>query len=227
MTKYICLIFLFILLITTGCSKKAGQVVIYTSMEENRNKALKEQLAEKFPDKDIVVQYLSTGNSAAKIKNEGTNVEADIVLDLETAHMVELEENFADLSSFDTSIYLDGVNKSNRYLTWTKYTMSLVIDKNYFDKHNLSVLSTKTEVSEYISSTLKVPLNATEIFTSKSVSILFICSSPIMILNPPTQKKKMIIKTKIVLLSMQQLSLRHSPTSLNIRKITIESKYHY
>lgn len=151
MKKYICLIFLFILLITTGCSKKAGKVVIYTSMEENRNKALKEQLAEKFPDKDIVVQYLSTGNSAAKIKNEGTNVEADIVLDLETAHMVELEENFADLSSFDTSIYLDGVNKSNRYLTWTKYTMALVIDKNYFDKHNLSVPKTYDDLlkSEY------------------------------------------------------------------------------
>ena len=151
MKKYICLIFLFILLITTGCSKKAGQVVIYTYMEENRNKALKEQLAEKFPDKDIVVQYLSTGNSAAKIKNEGTNVEADIVLDLETAHMVELEENFADLSSFDTSIYLDGVNKSNRYLTWTKYTMALIIDKNYFDKHNLSVPKTYDDLlkSEY------------------------------------------------------------------------------
>ncbi len=151
MKKYICLIFLFILLITTGCSKKAGQVVIYTSMEENRNKALKEQLAEKFPDKDIVVQYLSTGNSAAKIKNEGTNVEADIVLDLETAHMVDLEENFADLSSFDTSIYLDGVNKSNKYLTWTKYTMALVIDKNYFDKHNLSIPKTYDDLlkSEY------------------------------------------------------------------------------
>ena len=151
MKKYISLIFLFILLITTGCSKKDGQVVIYTSMEENRNKVLKEQLAEKFPDKDIVVQYLSTGNSAAKIKNEGTNVEADIVLDLETAHMVELEENFADLSSFDTSIYLDGVNKSNRYLTWTKYTMALIIDKNYFDKHNLSVPKTYDDLlkSEY------------------------------------------------------------------------------
>lgn len=151
MKKYMYLLFLFILLITTGCSKKAGQVVIYTSMEENRNKALKEQLAEKFPDKDIVVQYLSTGNSAAKIKNEGTNVEADIVLDLETAHMVDLEENFADLSSFDTSIYLDGVNKSNRYLTWTKYTMALIIDKNYFDKHNLSVPKTYDDLlkSEY------------------------------------------------------------------------------
>ena len=60
--------------------------------------------------------------------------------------------------------------------------ISLLYDIQIFvaitdDKHNLSVLSTKTEVSEYISSTLKVPLNATEIFTSKSVSILFICSS--------------------------------------------------
>lgn len=142
MKKYIYLLFLLILFVATGCSKKGDQIVIYTSMEENRNKALKEQLAEKFPDKKIVVQYLSTGNCAAKIKNEGTNVEADIVLDLETAHMVELEENFADLSSFDTSIYLDGVNKSNRYLTWTKYTMALVIDKNYFNEHNLSIPKT-------------------------------------------------------------------------------------
>ena len=65
--------------------------------------------------------------------------------------MANLEENFADLSSFDTSIYLDGVNKSNRYLTWTKYTMSLVIDKNYFDKHNLSVPKTYDDLlkSEY------------------------------------------------------------------------------
>ena len=39
------------------------------------------------------------------------------------------------------------------------------------DKNNLSVLSTKTEVSEYISNNLKIPLNATEIFTSKSVII--------------------------------------------------------
>ena len=41
------------------------------------------------------------------------------------------------------------------------------------EKNKLSVLSTKTEVSEYISHNLKIPLSATEIFTSKSVIIYF------------------------------------------------------
>ena len=131
-----------IVLLITGCTSNEDRVVIYTSMEEDRNQELKEQIKEKFPDKDIVVQYMATGNSAAKIKNEGTNVEADIVLDLETAHMVNVADNFADLSDFDTSIYLDGVNTSSNYLTWVKYTMNLIIDKDYFKEHNLVIPKT-------------------------------------------------------------------------------------
>ena len=133
---------LFVVLALTGCSNSKEKVVIYTSMEENRNQALKEQLKQKFPDINVVVQYMATGNSAAKIKNEGTKVEADIVLDLETAHMKDVQDNFADLSNFDTSSYLDGVNTSNNYLTWVKYTMNLIIDNKYFKEHNLSVPKT-------------------------------------------------------------------------------------
>lgn len=130
------------MLVATGCSSKKETVVIYSSMEDNRNQALKEQLKEKFKDIDVKVQPIATGNSAAKIKNEGTKIEADIILDLETAHMANLEENFADLSKFDSSIYLDGVNKSNKYFTWVKYTMNLIIDKDYFKKNNLEVPKT-------------------------------------------------------------------------------------
>lgn len=139
MKKKILIIIMFVLMgVITGCSNK-DRIVIYTSMEEERNQVLKEQIKKKFPDKDIVVQYMATGNSAAKIKNEGVNVEADIVLDLETAHMVNVQDNFADLSNFDDSIYLDGVNTADNYLTWIKYTMNLIIDKKYFEEHNLSV----------------------------------------------------------------------------------------
>ena len=142
MKKKIIILIMTMVLFVTGCSSNEDRVVIYTSMEEERNQALKEQIKEKFPDKNIVVQYMATGNSAAKIKNEGTKVEADIVLDLETAHMVNIADNFADLSSFDTSIYLDGVNTSNNYLTWVKYTMNLIIDKDYFREYNLSIPKT-------------------------------------------------------------------------------------
>lgn len=151
MKKKILFMFMLLVLMITGCSSTKDRIVIYTSMEEDRNQALKEQLKEKFPDKNIVVQYMATGNSAAKIKNEGTNVEADIVIDLETAHMVNVQDNFADLSDFDTSIYLDGVNTASNYLTWVKYTMNLIIDKDYFSKHNLEIPRTYDDLlkSEY------------------------------------------------------------------------------
>ena len=113
MKKKIIFLGLALTFLLTGCGSNKDRVVIYSSMEEERNQDLKEQLKEEFPDLDVAVQYMATGNSAAKIKNEKTNTEADIVIDLETAHMVDLEENFADLSDFDTSIYLDGINKSN------------------------------------------------------------------------------------------------------------------
>ena len=127
-----------ILFTITGCGKK-NDVVIYSSMEEERDQALKEQLKEKFPNINVVLQHIGTGNSAAKIKNEGDKVEADIVIDLETAHAANIQDNFADLSYFDDSIYLDGVNSSNKYLTWVKYTLNLIIDNKYFREHNLSV----------------------------------------------------------------------------------------
>jgi len=139
MKKMMFIVVLLAMLIVTGCSSKKDSVIIYTCMEDNRNQSLKEMLKEEFKDIDVKVQPIATGNSAAKIKNEGTKIEADIILDLETAYITNLEENFADLSSFDSSMYLDGVNKSNNYFTWVKYTMNLIIDKNYFKEHNLKV----------------------------------------------------------------------------------------
>lgn len=139
--KLLLIVMLFMVMLLTGCGNK-DKVVIYTSMEEERNQKLTEMLKEEFPNLNVVVQHMATGNSAAKIKNEGTKVEADIVIDLETAHMKDVQDNFADLSNVDTSFYLDGVNTSNNYLTWVKYTMNLIIDNKYFKEHNLTVPKT-------------------------------------------------------------------------------------
>lgn len=147
-----CLLLLLIVtcLFMTGCKDK-NSVVIYSCMEEERNQALTEQIKEKFPDVNVKVQPMATGNLAAKIKNEGTKFEGDIVIDLETAHMVNLENKFADVSDIDTSIYLDGVNKSKNYITWVKYTTNLIIDNKYFKEHNLKVPETYEDLlkSEY------------------------------------------------------------------------------
>ena len=78
---------LFLVLIVAGCGKNES-IVIYSSMEEERNQALKEQLKEKFSNLNIVVQQMATGNVAAKIQNEKENIEADIILGLETLQII-------------------------------------------------------------------------------------------------------------------------------------------
>lgn len=141
MKKKLLLLLIGVLFIT-GCGEKKERVVIYTSMEEVRNQELKEQVKEEFPELDVVVQYLATGNSAAKIKNEKESVEADIVIDLETAHIENLKDIFANLSNFDSSIFVEGAVKDENYFPWVKQTMALIIDKDYFEKNDLEVPKT-------------------------------------------------------------------------------------
>ena len=143
--KKILILMFCIILLTTGCGTKKEKIVIYTALEENLVQDLKEKSKKEFPEYDVI-QYISTGNNAAKIKNEGSNIEADIIVDLETAHIKNLEENFADLSEFDTSKYLDGVNNSTKHLILGKYSMNLIIDNKYFKEHNLEIPKTYEDV---------------------------------------------------------------------------------
>lgn len=120
----------------SGCSSKE-EVIIYTNIEENRSQLLQERVNEQFPDLDVKIQYLSTGNTAAKIKTEGTNVEADIVLGLETSYMESLKDNFVVLNGLDginDDHYLDGINPEHgQYYIWDQYSASITIDKKFFD----------------------------------------------------------------------------------------------
>ena len=51
-----------------------ADVTIYSSMEDFRNEKLNAMLKAEFPKLKIVLQYMSTGNSASKIKTEKTKV---------------------------------------------------------------------------------------------------------------------------------------------------------
>ena len=51
-----------------GGAKEDNKVVIYTSTEDFRTEHMTKLLDEKFPNYEITIQVLSTGNHAAKIK---------------------------------------------------------------------------------------------------------------------------------------------------------------
>jgi iron(III) transport system substrate-binding protein len=128
-----------------SCNKGGGdaagkRVIVYTSTEDFRTEHIQELLKTKFPGYDIVLEVLSTGNHAAKLKAEGTSTEADIILNLETGYMESLQDIFADLSSFDTSPFLpDMVPPSKKFLPWDKSSGAVIINKEKFAEQALPV----------------------------------------------------------------------------------------
>jgi iron(III) transport system substrate-binding protein len=124
-----------------GCASRANnRVIIYTSTEDFRTEHMQQLLKEKFPDYDIVLQALSTGNHAAKLKAEGTSTEADIILNLETAYLEGLKDVLADLSDFDLSAFLpDLVPEDRRYLPWDKSSGAVVINRSRLESQGLPV----------------------------------------------------------------------------------------
>lgn len=129
---------LFSVLMLTGCSENKEKVIIYSSQEIERDEMLEVRFEKEFPEYDIIIQNLPTGNNAAKIKSEGREIEADIILALDTGYMEGLTDNLAELDNFDMSHYLENVNpKHNKYIIGEKYTASLIVNKDYFEENNL------------------------------------------------------------------------------------------
>lgn len=94
---------------TTSSSKGKDRVVIYTAAEDERIAYLQAELDKKFPDTEIVIQSLGTGQLLSKLQAEGQKSDCDIFYDLEIVN-AEIILNaqpdlFADLSEYDFSIY--------------------------------------------------------------------------------------------------------------------------
>ena len=104
--------------ILCGCGGSKEAVLIYTTVEAYVIEDMNARLSEQFPNYDITVEYVSTGNHAAKLLAEGTNSECDITYDLEYGYMEQLARAgvLADLSCYDKSIYMDDTVVSDYYL---------------------------------------------------------------------------------------------------------------
>ncbi len=109
--KKVLLFFLLICLLVTAsaCSKSgdSSRVLIYSSAEEYRNEYFLQRLKQQFPAYEIKIEYLSSGTHAARLQAEGKQSPCDISLDIEYGSAEKLQDLFADLSAYDTSIYVD------------------------------------------------------------------------------------------------------------------------
>jgi len=132
---------LFFLVSVVSCKKAENtNVIIYTCTEDFRTEHMQELLKEKFPKYDITLQVLSTGNTAAKLKAEGTQTEADIILNLETGYMEGLQDILADLSSYNLSEFLpELVPASKRFIPWDKSSGAIVINRSKLESSGLPI----------------------------------------------------------------------------------------
>lgn len=114
-----------------GCDGGKYDVVIYSSMEDFRNEKLNEMLKEELPDLKIDLRYLPSGNNAAKVKSEGTSIEADIIMDIDYGYMLSLKNNFADLSGIADFTVFDEtlLDESNKFLPLSKFSVAVIVNE--------------------------------------------------------------------------------------------------
>ena len=138
-------LFIFLLIITilfTGFAQYGNQesIVICSSAEQFRNDELQAQLKERFPDKNIIVMYMSTGKAAAKVFAEGSGAEMDILLALETGYMNKIKDNLADISGYSQIDYMEGLtpaDNGNKWVTWEKQAGAIIVNREVLAKYGL------------------------------------------------------------------------------------------
>ena len=125
-----------------GCrsTSQENRVVIYSCLEDYRNDYIQKRLNEKFPQYDISIQFIPTGNLAAKLKSEGNQTEGDIVLALQAVYMEQLKGQFADLSTYDQSQYVPELRQSDaHYLIWERFSGCIAVNTELLKEKGLPV----------------------------------------------------------------------------------------
>ena len=141
------IVLLLVTVLFTFMATIGGQesIVICSSAEQFRNDELQEQLNERFPDKNIIVMYMSTGKAAAKVFAEGKGTEIDILLGLETGYMNKIKAHLADISGLSRLPYMEGVmpeDNENRWVTWERQAGAIIVNTDVLEKYGLEAPQT-------------------------------------------------------------------------------------
>lgn len=118
----------------SGCSSKKT-ITIYSSAEDYRNEHARQMLTEKFPEYDIDLVDISTGDLAAKIAAEGKDSDADIIMELETTYLESVSDSLAELTDVDFSVFEDEyVPESHKYTPWVLMSGAIIINPKLLEE---------------------------------------------------------------------------------------------
>lgn len=134
----------------TSASTGKDRVVIYTASEDERIVYIQEELDKQFPDTEIVLQSLGTGQLLSKLQAEGKDSDCDIFYDLEVVN-AEIILNaspdlFVDLSDYDFSIYDPSVtgytDRHHKYAVNGKTAGAFLVNTKMLEEKGLPIPTT-------------------------------------------------------------------------------------
>lgn len=151
----ITIVFYCLLFILAGCgsreagtaAERADRVVIYTAAEDERIAYIQQELDKQFPNVEIVIQSLGTGQLLSKLQAEGTGGDCDIFYDLEVVNaeiILHADPNmFADLTGYDFSIYDPSVtgytSRHHKYAVNGKTAGAFLVNTKVLEEKGLPV----------------------------------------------------------------------------------------
>lgn len=124
-----------------GCQEKEEkEIVIYSCANDQRIAEMTTILQEEFPDYTFVVEYQSTSKLGSKLLAEGENTDCDIIHDLTYLTLDALDEKglLAELTGFDTSIYVDGLVPKKTYLPEVRTGGGIIVNTKVLTEKNLA-----------------------------------------------------------------------------------------
>ena len=115
-------------------------VVIYSPNEDYLIEYYQTKLDEQFPDYDISIEYLSTGNLGAKLTAEGTETDCDLVIGMSYGYLDSLLDDLASIDFIDTSVFMpELVQADNKYIPWDRFSGACIVNTEVLAEKNLEV----------------------------------------------------------------------------------------
>ena len=135
---------------TATTAAKGDRVVIYTAAEDERIAYIQEELDKKFPNVEIVIQSLGTGQMLSKLQAEGKDGDCDIFYDLEVVNaeiiLAAAPDLFVDLSDYDFSIYDASVtgytSRHHKYAVNGKTAGAFLVNTKLLEEKSLAIPET-------------------------------------------------------------------------------------